>query len=149
MPDKRAALPACLLSSTVIPTIPASSTDATVTAASASIHCCGLPMRTQLTVELTPALLREENPGTFELDSAPGPGDRVGQPPRPLHVEIHVVRSPHNQRRSSQRPESRFDRDRVRVVESGKETLKVARPALGSDERPQVDLDAVVDHSLG
>src|SRR6266436_764605 len=91
-----------------------------------------LPVRPKLLVKVRPALFREEDPATLELQTLARPGNRLCKPVRPFHVEVDIVRSPDDQGGCFQRFQAAFDFHRVRAVESCEEALKVARALLGA-----------------
>ena len=95
-------------------------------------------------VEFLPAFLGEENPSALELNAASGAGNVLGQPMRPFHVKIHIIRSPDDERRRLQRLQLCFNGERVLIVEGCEEALQVARALLGPDQRTQICFDAVV-----
>lgn len=92
------------------------------------------------------ALFREEQPGTVEFHATARTGNGLGQPVRPLHVEVDVVGAPDDQRGCGQRLQLRFDGDRVRAVEGREKALQIARALCAGQVRPQIGLDGVVAH---
>src|SRR5277367_3264719 len=107
-----------------------------------------LPMRPELFVELLPPLLRKEDSGPFEFDTAARARDSFSQPARPFHVKEDIVGSPHDECRRLERFQARFDGARVLIVEGREKSLKIARGLLGPDQRLQVLLDALIAHLL-
>src|SRR5215472_7325730 len=109
---------------------------------------CQLPVGAQFFVELLPAFLREEDSRPIEHDPAPCTRDVFGKPMRPLHVEIHIVRSPDDQGRRLERLQPPFNGQRVLVVEGCEETLQVSRALFGPHEWAQVFFNTVVAQLL-
>jgi hypothetical protein len=56
---------------------------------------CG-PVVAQEPIELIGPLFREEQPSTLQLDRRLCSGDRLGEPMRPFHREVDVIRGPGN-----------------------------------------------------
>src|SRR5215217_8049823 len=110
---------------------------------------CRQPMAAQFAIEFLGAFFGKEDPCSLELDPLARAGNGLGQPMRPLDVEIDVVRAPGDQRRHLQRPQLRLHRDGVLAVEGGEEALEVARALLGSQQGPQVGLDGLVGDPIG
>src|SRR6266850_4520753 len=92
-------------------------------------------MRAQLSVKFLPSFLGEEDSGVLQLHALACPGKRVGEPPRPFHVEVDIARSPNDERRSFQRLQAAFDSHRVSVVEGREKALEVTRTLLRPHQR--------------
>src|SRR5262245_7288851 len=70
--------------------------------------------------------------------------DRFGEPMRPFHREIDVVRAPDDEGRRPQRTELRLDLARVPVIERHDEPLEVARALIGSRQWAKIRLNTFV-----
>src|ERR1700732_2120170 len=76
-------------------------------------------------------------------------GDRLGEPMRPLHREVDVIRAPDDEGWRPQLAQLRLDHSRVLVVESHDEALQVARTLFAPYQRPEINLDVFVRDGLG
>src|ERR1700692_2171757 len=93
-------------------------------------------------------LLWKEDTCALQHNAPGGPPRSLCEPLRPLHVEVDIVISPHDQPRHVQGAQLRFNQHCVFVVEGLNEALKVTRPLLSTNVRLEVRIDRLISHRL-
>src|SRR5258708_15392699 len=101
-------------------------------------------MAAQQPIERVRPLLGEEKPCSGQLNGRSRSWDRFGQPVRPFHRKIDIIRGPDDQRRSLELPQLGFDGQSVLIVECADETLQILGTLLVSPSWPQGDFDTFV-----
>src|SRR5215470_10357179 len=106
-------------------------------------------METQFFVELLPALFWKKDAGALQFNAAASAGNVGAEPVRPFNVEVDVVGSPNDKRRSVQRFEAIFDCKCVFVIEGCEEALQIVETLVSAKKWAQVRFDAFVAQLFG
>src|SRR3984957_10929959 len=93
-------------------------------------------------------LLGKEDTCALEHYSPGRAAKGIFEPLRPLHVEVDIVISPHDQPRHVQGAQLRFNQHRVFVVEGLNEALKVTCSLLSTNVRLKVRIDRLISHQI-
>jgi hypothetical protein len=107
------------------------------------------PMASQQLIERVRPLFRKEKPRSGQLDGRSRSWDRFGQPVRPFHRKVDVVRGPDDQCRSLELPQSGLDGQSVLIVECADETLQIVGTLRIAQVWPQVDFNIFVPDGFG
>ncbi len=82
-------------------------------------------MAAQQPIECVRPLLGKEKPRSGELDRRARSWDRLGQPVRPFHRKVDIVRGPDDQRRRLELTQLGLDGQSVLIVECADEALQI------------------------
>jgi len=96
------------------------------------------PMAAQQPIECVRPLLGKEKPRSGELDRRARSWDRLGQPVRPFHRKVDIVRGPDDQRRRLELTQLGLDGQSGLIVECADEALQIVGYAVrcaGVDRR--------------
>src|SRR6202035_4409228 len=107
------------------------------------------PMAAQQPIERVRPLLGKEKPRSGRLDGRSRSWDRFGQPVRPSHWKVDIVRGPDDQRRSLELTQLGLDGQSVLVVECADEALQIVGTLLVAQVWPQVDFDIFIPDGFG
>src|ERR1700687_38817 len=100
-------------------------------------------------IECVRPLLGKEKPRSGELDRRSRSWDRLGQPVRPFHRKVDIVRGPDDQRRRLELTQLGLNGQSVFVVECADEALQIVGTLLVAHVWPQVDFDIFVRDGFG
>src|ERR1700694_4118305 len=106
-------------------------------------------MAAQQPIECVRPLLGKEKPRSGELDRRSRSWDRLGQPVRPFHREINIIRGPYDQCRSLELAQLGLDGQSVLIVECADEALQIVDTLLVAQVWPQVDFDIFIPDGFG
>src|SRR3984957_21040590 len=107
------------------------------------------PMTAQQPIEGVRPLLGKEKPRSGQLNGRSRSWDRFGQPVRPFHREIDIIRGPDDQCRSLELTQLGLDGQSVLIVECADEALQILGTLLVAQVWPQVDFDIFVPDGFG
>src|SRR3981081_4849783 len=106
-------------------------------------------MAAQQPIERVRPLLWEEKQYSGQLNGQSPSWDRFGQPVRPFHRKVDIVRGPDDQRRRLELTQLGLDGQSVLIVECADETLQIVGTLLVAQVWPQADFDIFVRDGFG